>query len=172
MEKIDSRENLIRLIEQYQNLVFSICLKMTGDYFTAEDLTQDTFIGVYQNWSKFDGENEKTWICRIATNKCIDYNKAAARKVIALDEEMLEDTPDYEEPLQEVLNKETMSNFSQAINSLEEPYKSVARKHFIDGKTAKEISIETSVGLKTIQTQIYRARSTLKKIVRKEDLLT
>lgn len=172
MEKIDSRENLIRLIEQYQNLVFSICLKMTGDYFTAEDLTQDTFIGVYQNWSKFDGENEKTWICRIATNKCIDYNKAAARKVIALDEEMLEDTPDYEEPLQEVLNKETMSNFSQAINSLEEPYKSVARKHFIDGKTAKEISIETSVGLKTIQTQIYRARSTLKKIIRKEDLLT
>ena len=43
VEKIDSKENLIRLVEQYQNLIFSICLKLTGDYFTAEDLTQETF---------------------------------------------------------------------------------------------------------------------------------
>lgn len=56
---IGSRENLIRLIEQYQNLVFSICLKMTGDYFTAEDITQDTFIAAYKNWKSFDGKNEK-----------------------------------------------------------------------------------------------------------------
>ena len=40
MEIIDSRENLIRLINQYQNLVFSICLKITGDYFTAEDIIE------------------------------------------------------------------------------------------------------------------------------------
>ena len=26
VEKIDSKENLIRLVEQYQNLIFSICL--------------------------------------------------------------------------------------------------------------------------------------------------
>ena len=41
MEKINSKETLIRLIDQYQNLIFSVCLKMTGDYFTAEDLTQE-----------------------------------------------------------------------------------------------------------------------------------
>ena len=100
MEKIDSRENLIRLIEQYQNLVFSICLKMTGDYFTAEDLAQDTFIAVYKNFDRFDGNNEKTWICRIATNKCIDYLKAAARKEVALDDETAESISDSGELLE------------------------------------------------------------------------
>ena len=171
MEKIDSRENLIRLIEQYQNLVFFFFFKMTGGYCTAEDLTEDTFIAVYKNYERFDGNNEKTWICRIATNKCIDYLKAAARKEVALDDETAESISDSGGLLEEVINKELMEDFLAAIESLDEPYRSVSKKHFIDGKTAKEISVETKIGLKTIQTQIYRARSMLKKIIRKEDLI-
>lgn len=73
-------ENFIRLIDAYQNLVFSICLKMTGDYFTAQDLAQETFISAYRHWEDFDGQSEKAWLCRIAGNKCIDYLKEAKRR--------------------------------------------------------------------------------------------
>ena len=73
MEKINEKDNLIRLIKEYQNLVFSICLKLTNDYFVAEDLTQETFLTAYQHLSEFDGKAEKAWLCRIASNKCIDY---------------------------------------------------------------------------------------------------
>lgn len=59
MEEIDSKENLIRLTNQYQNLIFSICLKFTGDYFAAEDLTQETFLGAYQHLSEFGGDAEE-----------------------------------------------------------------------------------------------------------------
>lgn len=138
---------------------------MTGDYFAAEDITQDTFISAYNHWQKFDGTNEKAWICRIATNKCIDYKRAAARNVITLQDEMIESVSDSTEPLREILNREILEEFERAVESLEEPYKSISQKHFIDGKTAKEISVETDVGLKTIQTQIYRARSMLKKLL-------
>lgn len=163
MEIIDSRENLIRLINQYQNLVFSICLKITGDYFTAEDITQDTFISVYKHWQSFDGKNEKTWICRIATNKCIDFKRAAARNETALEDEIIAEITDFKEPLQEIINKEVMRKFTDAVEKLEEPYRSVSRKHFIEGKTAKEISVENGKNLKTIQTQIYRARNELRR---------
>lgn len=145
---------------------------MTGDYFTAEDLTQDTFIAVFKNLKSFDDVNEKTWICRIATNKCIDYQRAAARKVIALEDEMLDSLPDTSNPQTEVINRDIMNNLERSIDSLDEPYKSVARSYFIAGKTAKEISVETDVGLKAIQTQIYRARNRLKEIIRKEDLIS
>lgn len=168
----DSKENLIRLIEQYQNLVFSICLKMTGDYFTAEDITQDTFIAALNSWSRFDGVNEKAWICRIATNKCIDYIRTSKNNIVPIDDEMTSTLSDAKETLQEIINRDVMEEFENAVNSLDEPYKSVAKSYFIDGKTAKEISYEKDVGLKTIQTQIYRARSMLKKCIRKEDLMT
>ncbi len=49
MGKIDSKKKLIELMSQYKNLVFSVCLKMTGDYFTAEDITQETFLSAYQH---------------------------------------------------------------------------------------------------------------------------
>ena len=77
MEKIDSNENFIRLIDQYQNLVFSLCLKLTGDYFAAEDLTQDTFVAAYQHLGEFDGATEKAWLCRIAGAEgicCLGYS--------------------------------------------------------------------------------------------------
>ena len=108
MEKIGSKENLIRLINQYQNLIFSICLKLTGDYFVAEDLTQETFVSAFQHWNEFDGNFEKAWLCRIASNKCIDYNRAKARKIILLEKEEIdmEMDSDKEDPLKKVLNQE------------------------------------------------------------------
>lgn len=173
MEKISAHDNLIRLMDQYQNLVFSVCLKLTGDYFTAEDITQETFITAYEHWESFDGEAEKAWICRIASNKCIDWRRAAARRNVTTDpEEMLEGESVNNEPLEKILNKEVMEQFDNCLNELSEPYRSVAIEHFRNGKTAKEIALEKGVGLKTIQTQIYRAKDTLKKTIRKEDLIT
>ena len=82
MEKIGSQDNFIRLINQYQNLIFSICLKLTGDYFAAEDLTQETFLSAFKYIDSFDGQSEKAWICRIASNKAIDYLKSAKRREV------------------------------------------------------------------------------------------
>ncbi len=172
VEKIDSKENFIRLVNQYQNLIFSICLKLTKDYFIAEDLAQETFISAYKNIDIFDGQSEKAWLCRIASNKCVDYLKAAERRQVPM---LFEDMPEGEmtsenEPLKEVLNREVMKELKNCCEALSPPYRQVAISHFIEGKTAKEIATKTNVGLHTIQTQIYRAREMLKKSFRKEML--
>ena len=36
-------------MDSYQKLVFSICYKMTADYFAAEDLAQETFLSAYEH---------------------------------------------------------------------------------------------------------------------------
>ncbi len=170
MEKIDSRENLIRLIAQYQNLIFSICLRLTGDYFAAEDLTQDTFISAYRNMDKFVEGSEKAWLCRIASNKCIDYSRASARKVVPIEDEELHniESAGRDGPLEQVLNREVMEELEQCISMLSPPYQEIAQMHFLEGKPAKEIAEQTKVGLNTVKTQIRRARELLKKSFRKE----
>lgn len=167
---IDSKENFIELIQQYQNLVFSICLKLTGDYFAAEDLAQETFISAYQHRDEFDGENEKAWICRIASNKCIDYKRAAARRVVpTIEEELPKDyLIDSEEPLQKILNREVLEEFKECCKALPPPYNTIALQHFGEGKPAKEIAKQLGMNVHTVQTQIYRAREKLKKSLRKE----
>lgn len=170
--KIDSNENFIRLIDQYQNLIFSLCLKLTGDYFAAEDLTQDTFVAAYQHLGEFDGAAEKAWLCRIAGNKCIDYKKAAERRSQPTEDgELPQSNEGYaqgNEPLQRVLNQELMKELKEYCSALPPPYGKIALLHFIEGRTAREISEQTGVGIKTVQTQIYRAREMLRKFYRKE----
>ena len=170
VEKIDSKDNFIRLLNQYQNLIFSVCLKLTGDYFVAEDLTQETFLSAYQHQEQIPKEAEKAWLCRIASNKCIDYLRAAARKNVPMDEEeihMLE-LPAKEEPLRQMLNREILSELESCCNALAPPYKKVAIAHFVEGKTAKEIAQELHIGINTVKSQIQRSREMLKKSYRKE----
>ena len=170
MEKIDSKETLIRLISQYQNLIFSICLKLTKDYFVAEDLTQETFLSAYKHLDQHSLEAEKAWLCRIASNKCIDYLRAAARRDILTEEETIHslEQPAREEPMQQVLNSEILEELRFCCNALSSPYREVAIAHFMDGKTAKEIAQESQTSINTVKSHIYRAREMLKKSYRKE----
>ena len=41
---ITEKQYLEYLIKQYQNLIYSICLKSVGNPFDAEDLTQEVFL--------------------------------------------------------------------------------------------------------------------------------
>ncbi|MBE5870523.1 MAG: RNA polymerase sigma factor [Lachnospiraceae bacterium] len=160
-------------MREYQNLVFSVCLKLTGDYFVSEDITQETFLAAYRHWDTFDGQNEKAWLCRIAGNKCIDWKRRAARKEAVAEEDAFMERPSNEmEPLQEVLCKEVTEKLSESCKALSPPYNETAEKYFLKGLTAKEIAKESGVGLKTVQTRIYRARQMLQKTIRKEELVS
>ena len=46
-------------LEQYERLIFSICYRMVGDYFDAQDVTQETFLTYYKVLERFNGQNEK-----------------------------------------------------------------------------------------------------------------
>ncbi len=162
---------------------------MTKDYFVAEDITQETFLAVYEKWNLFHreeaGSSEKAWICRIASNKCIDYLRAAARRALATEDELLTGMCDEESrrsgktstregmegPLDKVLNQELLQELKMQCSQLPEPYAEVAQLHLVEGFSAKEIAERKQMNLKTIQTQIYRSKAMLRKTIRKEDLL-
>lgn len=171
-ELITREEQLTQLIASYQNLIFSICYKMTADYFAAEDLAQDTFLSAYEHLKSFDGQNAKAWICRIATNKCIDYMAHSGRKSIPMQDIYLEkeNAPQKIESTPETvcLEQETKEILLANCNRLKSPYKEVARAYYYDEMDAKEIAERRGQKVKTIQTQIYRARGMLRKIYRRE----
>lgn len=173
MGVIDAKENFIRLVNQHKDLIFSVCLKLTGDYFTSEDIAQETFIAAYQHLDEFDGNNEKAWLCRIASNKCIDYLRKAERKHTFTDAEEISETSDTEnDPQKMYIGKAVVEDVKSACEKLPMPYGDVAHRFFIQGCTAKQIADQKGMNVKTIQTQIYRAREMLKKSIRREDLLS
>ena len=51
---------------------------------------------------------------------------------------------------------------------LKSPYKEIALEHFYKEKTAAQIAAEQGKNLKTVQTQIYRAKAMIRKKLQKK----
>ena len=164
VEKIKSEEKLIQIINEYDKLVFSICYRITNDCFIAEDLAQETFLQVYRQFHTFDGKNEKAWIARIATNKSIDYIRSTNIRMIPTNEEQfLQLIEPSGNPETICIEREIHDHLMECCDKLKPPYDEVARQFFIEERSASKIAKLKGIKLKTVQTQIYRAKALLKK---------
>lgn len=164
-----TESRLCELMDTYDKLIFSVCYKITGDYFTAEDLTQETFLAAYQKYETFDGVNEKAWLCRIATNKSIDYMRSAKQKMVPTQDSFFETITEKKETVEELyIEEEIKQKLSECCKKLKPPYDEIAREYYLEELTALQIARKKQMNLKSVQTQIYRARSMLQKLYGKE----
>ena len=163
--KIQVKDKWEGLIDQYQNLIFSICYRMTQDYHAAQDLAQETFLSAFRNERQFDGGNEKAWLCRIASNKCIDYLRQANRRQVPTEEENLAEYPaNTATPEQVALDQDTAQTLLENCRKLKKPYDEIAYLYFYQEKRPEEIAEIQNRKLKTVQTQIYRARDMMREL--------
>lgn len=154
------------LLSTYEKLVYSMCYRLTNNLFNAQDLTQETFLSVYRKLDTFDRDFEKAWITKIAMNKCLDFLKSASRKCNPVEETFFYEKKDeMADPENQYLQKEVKQMLLEACNRLKNPYKEIALEHFYHEKSIKEIAQEKKKGIKTIQTQVYRAKKMLKSIM-------
>lgn len=162
-DKINNEQYYEHLIDTYQNLIYSICFKIVRDYFEAQDLAQETFISAYKHLHSFDRQHEKAWLCRIATNKCLDYIKRADQRIIPTkDKDFIFEKETSPSPEENVLQAEAKKQLYDRCINLKPPYNKIALDYFYNERTAAEIAEKTGKKLKTVQTQIYRARAKLK----------
>lgn len=57
------------------------CYRMLGSFQDAEDALQDTMLAAWRGLQRFDGRASlRTWLYRIATNRCLDTLRTAHRR--------------------------------------------------------------------------------------------
>ena len=85
-----TNQEFAELMQQYQRLIYTVCLQFVHDPPTAEDLTQDTFLSAFTSIDRCDPAYRKQWLVRVAANKCKDHLKSAwVRRVEAQDHQSL-----------------------------------------------------------------------------------
>lgn len=66
---------MLDLYDLYGRLLYSIILRAVNDSATAEDITQETFLRVWNRIGSFDEEkgNLEGWLVTVARNRAFDY---------------------------------------------------------------------------------------------------
>ena len=151
---------------------------MVGNYDVAADLSQETFIRVYQNIGRFSNLYQfSTWIYRIATNLAIDEMRYRKRRgqvfyrniwgnkstAEAKDELEFELKDVRRNPRDEVLRKESGQILEDAIRSLPQKYRVAFIMKEVQELPYDEIAkvLNTSAG--TIKSRLHRARELLQR---------
>jgi RNA polymerase sigma-70 factor (TIGR02960 family) len=69
------------LTEPYLRELQVHCYRMLGSFQDAEDALQNTLLTAWQGLEGFEGRASlRTWLYRIATNRCLDARRAASRR--------------------------------------------------------------------------------------------
>jgi len=69
------------LTEPYRRELQVHCYRMLGSFADAEDALQDTLLAAWQGIGGFEGHASlRTWLFRIATNRCLNARRAASRR--------------------------------------------------------------------------------------------
>ncbi len=69
------------LTEPYLRELQVHCYRMLGSFADAEDALQNTLLTAWQGLGGFEGRASlRTWLYRIATNRCLDARRAASRR--------------------------------------------------------------------------------------------
>lgn len=86
-----SRDEVVKEAFRHRDALTSIAFAILRDGALAEDVVQDAFIVVMNKWMDFrPGTSVYHWVRQIVHNKAMEALRARARKVTALDQELLD----------------------------------------------------------------------------------
>jgi RNA polymerase sigma-70 factor, ECF subfamily len=165
------------LVTRYKDALTNYLNMMVGNYDTAVDLCQETFLRVYRNISRYSNLYQfSTWIYRIATNLAIDelrYRKRRGRVFYRnilgqrrsgeKDHSEFEITDFRKGPRDEILRKESGQVLGDAIRSLPEKYRTAFIMREVQELPYETISKVLKCSPGTIKSRLHRARDLLQR---------
>ena len=150
-----------KLLEMQSGTVYRIAYARTRNRQDAEDITQNVFLKYVCTNKRFKSEeHRKAWILRVAVNCTNDFVKSAHyRRKADLDE-----IPEESEELSYEL--EEKSEVYYAVQSLPEKYWIPIHLFYYEDMSIAQIAAITKEKQSTVKSQLSRARSMLKEILK------
>lgn len=167
----EDQSALSALYDRYANLVYTIALNTLGDTQSAEEVTQDVFLRVWNKAESYDANHAKvsTWLCSIARYRAIDLLRNLRSRPEGHSVDPQEVSPSF---LVDPSNPELATHLAlknedirKAVKSLPDDQRQVLVWAYFRGYTHQEIAEQLDIPLGTAKTRIRLALQKLRGIL-------
>jgi len=150
------------LIETHQRMVFSIALRVTGEYGVAEEVAQDVFLELYRGGDKLESpDHTKFWLRRVTVNKATDSLRRKSRRPEAQAEEWLEEEHVSESAAQ--LDPGIAARLEEVLMTLPEPMRVAVVLRHQEEMLPDEIASLLGQPLATVKSNLQRGLQLLRR---------
>jgi RNA polymerase sigma-70 factor (ECF subfamily) len=158
------------IFNRYARPVVGFLQTLVGNYETAEELAQETFVRAYKN---LDGLREDdrvaTWLFGIARNVARESFRAKGKNDVSLEEKRetgFDPEHDGPQPEAAVLNKELNRHIQEGIAQLDEDKRTVFSLKVFQECSYEEIVEITGFTLAKVKTDLHRAKAEMRRYLR------
>ncbi|HEX8844488.1 MAG TPA: sigma-70 family RNA polymerase sigma factor [Pyrinomonadaceae bacterium] len=165
-----------RLVEERSGDVYALLYRLTEDAEEARDLTQETFLRVFQNIDRFRGDADlKTWIYRIAINQARNrwrwWRRRRRDSTLSLDAQSENEGLPLKarlksaavNPEQETLAREREDVLRKALQTLGRSYRETVILRDVEGLSYEEIAATLEISIGTVKSRLARGRLELRR---------
>jgi RNA polymerase sigma factor (sigma-70 family) len=164
---------LSEIYDRFGELVFGLALRTTRDRTLAEDVTQETFVALWQAPAKFDPTRGslRSWLCTIAHRRSIDAirrNESHKRRVeMAASEIVVDITSDA--PEQRVVEAIQKDELRRAVDMLPDDQRLAVCLAYFEGLTFRQVAETLHIPEGTAKSRIRLATKQLAESLRRLD---
>lgn len=160
--KEKSEDEFEKFFKIYLNRIYTVVYRVVRNSATAEDLTSEVMMKIYNNIHKFKEQSQlSSWVFRIAYNHAVSHLRRYKHT---------EPIEDYETKIKDgsekhldYLEREEMSAYvKDKLMELPEDYRVALTLYHFQEMPYKEIAYTMGVNIGTVKTYIHRGRNELK----------
>ncbi len=160
------------LVEKYQNMVYTLALKITGNREEAEDAAQEIFLKCYRSLRSYNNQAAfATWLYRIAYNHAVDTvkkNKGKWYKEITEGDTEQSETETHS--LDEKIDlKEIRVLMKDTIHRLSPDDQVIVALYYYEELPLRDIAEIMGIKENNVKIKLYRIRSKLMEMLQSKN---
>ena len=153
-------------VHQYQDRIYGFACSFLKDQAAAQDVTQDVFIKYWEHYDDIDEDRALGWLMRVTRNACIDVfrKRKTRRRSVTVNSENLDRAESVQpSPHADAEATDFEEHLNEALDRINEPYRSVVMLREIQNLKYKEIANALDMPINTVKVYIHRGRKKLRK---------
>jgi RNA polymerase sigma-70 factor (ECF subfamily) len=151
-----------RQVESHQRMVFSLALRVTGEYGAAEEVAQDAFLELFRAGERLESDDHvRFWLRRVTVNRATDALRRRSVRPEVAAEEWMEDG--HAPEVTEALSASVVARLEELLKALPEQMKVAVVLRYQEEMSPDEIATLLGKPVATVKSNLQRGLQLLRK---------